>query len=454
MNLMNPFKTQSPYEEIESARRGRLVIAVCNAGMLFSIPLVVVLTIVMLPQFSPSMALVYSLCVGIIPINFIAKRIAISGKPDVGSYVFIVYFLLLLAINSLVLNGICRMLVPGYILLLVVAGMILPPARGYVMAVLASFIYLAVTIILTYVEPPLRLPLPAIELIITFLSVMTFIFVVFINQLTTRDLRKALDNATYDLVEMNKKLELASEMKSQFTARTSHELRTPLSAIIVFSDLALRDAYGPLNEKLRGAMEHVVNSARHLKAVINDILDLSKIEAGELEIFEEPFELKNLAEILESSCILIAEEKNLSTSIWISPELPERLIGDDDRLAQILLNLTGNAIKFTEEGEVDVRIEPHGTSNWRMIVRDSGPGIPEDQFATIFKAYRQLDRTASPSKVKGTGLGLAIAYNLVQMMGGVIDVESELGVGSTFTVTLPLRLPETSRAEAEIVVAG
>ncbi len=452
MNLMNPFKTQSPYEEIETARRGRMVIAVCNAGILFGIPLIVLLTIVMLPQFSPSMALVYTLCVGIIPISFIAKRLAIKGKPDSGSYVFVVYILLLLAINSVVLDGIYMMLVPGYLLLIVIAGMILPPTRGYIITGLASIIYLAVSIILKYVEPSVRLSPPAIELIITFLGVTTFIFMVFINQLTTQDLRKALDSATYDLVEMNKKLELASEMKSQFTARTSHELRTPLSAIMVFTDLALRDAYGPLNEKLRYALEHVINSSRHLKTVINDILDLSKIEAGEIEIFDEPFELMGLVHTLESSCLQIAEEKNLSSSIWVSPKMPERLIGDDDRLAQVLLNLTGNAIKFTEKGEVEVRIEPQGTSKWRMIVRDTGPGIPEDQFATIFKAYRQLDRTASPSKVKGTGLGLAIASNLVQMMGGDIEVESELGVGTTFTVILPLRLPETSE-EVDKVLA-
>ncbi len=453
MNLMNPFKTQSPYEEIETARRGRMVIAVCNAGILFGIPLIVLLTIVMLPQFSPSMALVYTLCVGIIPISFIAKRLAIKGKPDSGSYVFVVYILLLLAINSVVLDGIYLMLVPGYLLLIVIAGMILPPTRGYIITGLASIIYLAVSIILKYVEPSVRLSPPAIELIITFLGVTTFIFMVFINQLTTQDLRKALDIATYDLVEMNKKLELASEMKSQFTARTSHELRTPLSAIMVFTDLALRDAYGPLNEKLRYALEHVINSSRHLKTVINDILDLSKIEAGEIEIFDEPFELMGLVHTLESSCLQIAEEKNLSSSIWVSPKMPERLIGDDDRLAQVLLNLTGNAIKFTEKGEVEVRIEPHGTSKWRMIVRDTGPGIPEDQFAIIFKAYRQLDRTASPSKVKGTGLGLAIASNLVQMMGGDIEVESELGVGTTFTVILPLRLPETSEEEVDKVLA-
>ena len=345
---MNPFKTQSPYEEIETARRGRIVIAVCNAAILFSIPLIVLLTIVMFPQFSSSMTLVYALCVGIMPISFIAKRIAISGKPDFGSYLFIVYILLLLAINSVVLDGIFLMVVPGYLILIVTAGMVLPPTRGYIIAGLASVIYLAVTIIRTYVEPPVSLSLTAIELIITFLGVMAFIFVVFINQLTTRNLRNALDSATYDLVEINKKLELASEMKSQFTARTSHELRTPLSAIIVFSDLALRDAYGPLNEKLRNALSHVSNSARHLKTVINDILDLSKIEAGEIEIFDEPFELMDLVQTLESTCLQIAEDKNLSSSIWVSPKMPERLIGDDDRLAQVLVNLTANAIKFTD----------------------------------------------------------------------------------------------------------
>jgi len=334
MNLTNPFKTQSPYEEIETARRERMVIAVCNAAMLFSIPLIVLLTILMLPQISPAMVLVYVLCVGIMPISFLAKRIAISGKPDSGSYVFLIYILLLLAINSVVLDGIYLMLVPGYLLVIVIAGMMLQPTRGYIIAGLASVTFLAVTILRTYVEPPASLPLGEIELIIAFLGVMTFIFVVFINQLTTKDLRKALDNATYDLIEMNKKLELASEMKSQFTARTSHELRTPLSAIIVFSDLALRDAYGPLNEKLRNALTHVSNSARHLKRVINDILDLSKIEAGGLEIFDEPYKLMDLVETVESSCQQLAEEKSISSSIWVSPKMPGQLSGDIDRLAR------------------------------------------------------------------------------------------------------------------------
>ncbi|MES0344341.1 MAG: hypothetical protein ABUK16_09535, partial [Anaerolineales bacterium] len=206
MNYSNPFQTQSPYEEIETARRGRMVIALCNAGMLFSIPLIVAMTIVMLPRLSPSLLLVFGLCVGIIPICFIAKKIALAGKPDYGSYLFVIYFLLLLAINSVVMAGISPMLVPGYILILVVTGMILPPSRGYIMAVLASSMYLVVTIIRMYVPPPEIAPVPAIELMVTFLGVLTFTFVVFINQLTTQDLRKALDNATYDLVEMNKKL--------------------------------------------------------------------------------------------------------------------------------------------------------------------------------------------------------------------------------------------------------
>jgi signal transduction histidine kinase len=135
----------------------------------------------------------------------------------------------------------------------------------------------------------------------------------------------------------------------------------------------------------------------------------------------------------------IAKEKGLHWSIHISPAMPSALRGDSSRLAQILLNLAGNAVKFTEGGSVDVGIERVADNRWRMAVHDTGPGIPEDQFESIFEAYKQLNGTASPSKVKGTGLGLAITRHLVRLMGGSIHVESTLGKGSTFTVELPLR---------------
>jgi signal transduction histidine kinase len=208
--------------------------------------------------------------------------------------------------------------------------------------------------------------------------------------------------------------------------------------MIVFTDLALRGAYGPLNEKLENALVHVITSARHLKNIINDILDLSKIEAGELEICEECVEVRSLIVTAEAVCHEASEEKNLECKVWLAPDMPTHIIGDESRLTQILLNLIGNAVKYTKEGEVEVRIERIGDDRWRFLVRDSGPGIPEDQFEAIFEAYRQLDGPGREARAKGTGLGLAITRHLVTKMGGEINVRSELGRWSTFEVLLPL----------------
>jgi signal transduction histidine kinase len=228
-------------------------------------------------------------------------------------------------------------------------------------------------------------------------------------------------------------------MKSQFTARTSHELRTPLSAIIAFTDLALHDSYGVLGDKLRESLTHVFTSARHLKDVINDLLDLSKIEAGQLDIVDQPFPLARVVSTVESSAAAVAAEKGLRWDLFVDPKMPAMLKGDASRIDQVVVNLAGNAVKFTDKGEVTVRIEPAGSDRWQIRVRDTGAGIPEDQFESIFEAYRQLTNGSANTKTKGTGLGLAITRHLVRLMGGTIRVESTLGKGSTFTVELPLR---------------
>jgi signal transduction histidine kinase len=206
-----------------------------------------------------------------------------------------------------------------------------------------------------------------------------------------------------------------------------------------------------MNEKLQNALEHVLNSARHLKGVISDILDISKIEAGELEIVEAPFKVMGLIEALQSSCEVMAEEKGLEYQIHLDPDLPERLIGDEGRLAQVLMNLSGNAVKFTEEGKVDVGIHLVGDEHWGFSVSDTGSGIPEDQFESIFNAYKQINSSYQKGKNEGTGLGLAITKHLVEQMGGVIQFESRLGLGTKFEVLLPLKVPQEDVATMEII---
>jgi len=449
--LKNPFSTTSPYEELEIARRRRLVRVVLTIAAQFCVPLVVVTAFVLIPQPSAWAHFAFGLLVGIAPIALISRRVSIQGHPDLGSYFFLAYMALLLGINTLILEGLHPIFIVSLLLLALLAGMMLPPRRVYIVTAGLALEYIVVRVLLIGHAFPATLPFPLMEITVAFLGVMAIIFVTFMNTATMRDLRRALDDATYDLVLANEKIQQASDRKSQITARTSHELRTPLSAIIVFADLALREAYGPLNEKMANAMQHILNSSRHLKTVINDLLDLSKIEAGELEVENEPFELAEVVRVARSTCMPMAESKGLTCRISVAPDMPAWLNGDCERLAQVIVNLTANAIKFTEQGEVDVRIAPDGHHTWTIRVRDTGIGIPREHFDAVFEAYRQLDKRQGPSVAKGTGLGLAITRNLVELMGGVICLDSELGVGSTFEVQLPLAVVEPQEAPPEAI---
>jgi len=440
MRLENPFRAQSPYLAAERTRRARMIDAVTRMAMFISIPLNIVVLVMFVVAYSPQMIILTVLCLAIFPACWLTRRLASRGSIDLAAWYFIIWFLMIVFLNTLLIRGLHPLLVPGFFLLIIAANLFLAPPYPYVIAAAASGMYLLSEVLRARVPFGTEIDPGSSETFLVSIVVLAFIFVAFLNQLITGDLRRALDDATHDLMEANKKLARASEMKSRFTARTSHELRTPLSSIIAFSDLALRDAYGPLAPKLRDALTYVHNGSRHLKDIINDLLDLAKIEAGQIEIADEDVSLPRLVDTVKAGAEEIAKEKGLQWSIHVSPEMPGTLRGDSSRLAQILVNLAGNAVKFTETGSVDVGIERLSANRWRMAVRDTGPGIPEDQFESIFEAYKQLNGTASPSKVKGTGLGLAITRHLVRLMGGTIRVESTLGKGTTFTVEFPLRI--------------
>ena len=438
MPLPSVLADESPYEDIERARRTRLVLGVCNATIVFSFPLTLVVSVMLLPRLNLAFAFAYGLCIGILPMALAGRALALRRGPEPAAYLYIFYVMAVLAYSTTVIQGILDLAVPGYIILILIAGMTLPAAGTSVTTGVAGVAYFAGQLLLRESEVVNPFPVSLADLTVTVLILLSFGFVTLIDQITTKDLRRALSEATYNLVQINHKLKQASQRKSQFTARASHELRTPLSAMIVFTDLALREAYGPINARLHKALTYVLISARQLKRIINDILDLSKIEAGQIEITRETFALDRLVEAVRSAAGGIAQEKKLRFAIEVSPALPRWLVGDEARLSQILVNLASNAVRFTDQGRVEVRLEPAPGDRWWMVVRDTGPGIPEDQFEAIFQAYRQLDNRVSPADVKGTGLGLAITRHLARLMGGVVTIESELGKGSTFTVELPL----------------
>jgi signal transduction histidine kinase/putative methionine-R-sulfoxide reductase with GAF domain len=240
-----------------------------------------------------------------------------------------------------------------------------------------------------------------------------------------------------EIQDKSQQLEAASKHKSQFLANMSHELRTPLNAILGYTELILDDIYGNAPEKMRVALERVESNGKHLLGLINDVLDLSKIEAGHLVLSIIDYSIEDMVQSVYNAIEPLAVSKKLALKADVSPDLPAAR-GDERRLTQVLLNLLGNAIKFTDIGEVAIKaIAANGS--YTIAVRDSGPGIAEIDQAKIFEEFQQADSSQTNAK-GGTGLGLSIARRIVEMHGGKLWVESSLGQGSTFSFTVPIRV--------------
>lgn len=239
------------------------------------------------------------------------------------------------------------------------------------------------------------------------------------------------------LARARKEAEDATRLKSQFLATMSHELRTPLNAIIGYTEIQLAGMTGDLTDEQRDYQERVLANAEHLLALINDVLDIAKIEAGRLEIVNKPFNLRNWVDEVVAQNRGLAEEKSLDFIYDVDSRMPEVIVGDPARIKQIVINLVSNGIKFTTTGYIKLAIRKHGRDAWKLVVSDSGVGIPSHMQETIFEEFRQVD-SSSQRKQGGTGLGLSIVRKLCLMMGGNIRVQSALGKGSIFSIILPL----------------
>jgi len=247
----------------------------------------------------------------------------------------------------------------------------------------------------------------------------------------------AIQNASlfHEIDEKSRELEVASRHKSQFLANMSHELRTPLNAILGYTELILDNIYGEMPDKVRGVLERVLNNGRHLLGLINDVLDLSKIEAGQFALSLSDYSLNNVVQTVFVAVEALSTEKRLLLKIEIPPALPMGH-GDERRLSQVLLNLVGNAIKFTDAGEVSIKASA-ANGSFTVAVHDTGPGISESDQTKIFEEFQQADNSSTRTK-GGTGLGLTIARKIIEMHGGRLWVESTLGIGSTFSFSIPI----------------
>ncbi len=268
-------------------------------------------------------------------------------------------------------------------------------------------------------------------------------------------------NDITSIKEINRELELARQkadeatrLKSDFLATMSHELRTPLNAVIGYSELMLSGMVGELSDKHYDYTDRVTENAKYLLGLINDILDISKIEAGRMELSMQPFNLKKWTDEIVAQHQILADEKKLDFRVEIDDKLPEEFLGDAPRLRQVTINLLSNAFKFTHKGTVKLKLSKHDTTTWSIIVSDTGIGISPHKQETIFEEFQQADNS-STREYGGTGLGLAIVRRFILMMGGHIRLTSSLGEGSTFTIVLPLltKLPEEARTQPGITSA-
>lgn len=239
-----------------------------------------------------------------------------------------------------------------------------------------------------------------------------------------------------------------SQLKSEFLSTMSHELRTPLNAIEGFTSIMLSGMGIELSPRAEDMVRRVSSNSKRLLSLINDFLDLSRIESGRMDIVQMPISPQDIAQSWENEVGILAEAKDIDFVVNVSPQLPAMILGDEDALSKITINLLSNAFKFTHEGRVTLNLE-RDDDNWVISVSDSGIGIPAHSREYIFDEFRQVDGSTM-REYGGTGLGLSLVQKLSRIMGGYVTLHSELGEGSTFIVTLPLQVPEEILSQGAI----
>jgi signal transduction histidine kinase len=438
----------SPFTNTEWNRRIELVEAIAMWTAAVTLFVAVVYSMVLFFQFTVQFLLLVCIAFVLGGVCLVVRTLARRGHLELAAYMLLTALLMLLTACALMVEGIAWISAVFYLVVVAMAGIMLGSTVSFMTAVLAGILNVGVAILSKQTFfAPLVLSENWTLVLTSFLGMLAFLFVAYLGMLNTRDLRRSLRDATYDLVKANEELQEANRLKNRFLARVSHELRTPLNAIIGYTDMNLAGYYGTLNDSQTDALERVQRNGRQLLLLINDVLDLSRIDAQGVELEGRAFSPQDLVLSVVSTVEPVVQEKGLELTYDVSPELPATLVGDQVRLNQILTNLVDNAIKFTDVGTIHISAHNGDGETWTIVVQDTGRGISERDLPRIFEEFHQ----GSPvygRQSEGVGLGLAIAHRLVAAMGGEIRVHSRLGAGSTFVVRLPTALV-TQKKEKE-----
>ena len=256
------------------------------------------------------------------------------------------------------------------------------------------------------------------------------------------DLEEELAQTKRELVESKTQLREADKLKSEFIATVSHELRTPLNSILGFAKLLLKQKIGPLNPIQQTDLSVIYDSAQHLLSLVNDILDLSKIEAGKIRLDAEWVSVEEIIVGVMASTYILIEDKPIELKEEIESNLPKIYV-DRGRIRQAVINILSNAAKFTDVGSITMRVRKITKNEQEFVcfsIKDTGIGIAAEDMDKVFEAFRQIDSSVA-RRAEGTGLGMPISYRLVSLHGGELWVESQVGHGSTFSFTIPLKPP-------------
>lgn len=387
-----------------------------------------------------------SVCVGGALVSLLLIR---SGQPQAGVYC-VLAMLIFTAILAAIPHGLSSFTATCLATMVVMAA-VLAGGWGIVLAVVASLAGTVAAYQVSLGQPAIN---PDALLMEAALQCIAFLFLGFLTWLSHRSLVDLADRArrqARELQETTEQLQVMTRLKSQFMASTSHELRTPLNAIIGFSQVMLKGLDGPLTESQHMDLVVIHENGQRLLKLINSVLDISKIQAGRMDLAFEPVHLQPVIKRAVAAAAELAREKPVELHQHVPSDLPP-VWGDEARLHQVILNLLSNAVKFTDAGSISLRVWSD-VEQVTVSVADTGIGIAPEHQAFLFEEFRQVDGSLS-RRSGGIGLGLPISRHLVELHGGRIWVESTLDEGSTFGFTVPIAPPEDEEDEGEHLELG